>query len=122
MVFIFLIGMISFTVMATTPLLDQKPKPTIELSVDQTVIVAVVFDVKSVSNEALIFTEFSSLKRQNQIVNINADVIDNRYCYEKPLFYCGSHSYTEKLTTHYKIDHRKRLQTIGLKYSLQYNC
>ena len=123
MLFIFLIGMISQTSMASTPLTEQKQKTTIEKSVIQMQeVVAVDFEFAVLGYDLA----FANVVKKNDLGNgsnplklSQAILVDEYWSANIKQF--KFIPYTEKLNSNYIIDKANMLQVIGLD-SARDNC
>ncbi|KVV16138.1 hypothetical protein ACRASX_11025 [Flavobacterium sp. TMP13] len=120
--FMMLIGMISFTMSATTPTLEQKQEPSFTQGIIPYEIgnVALVTDF-SFHTEVFYFDQgqsylYRSLDLKN---NTFATVLDVGWCQEwRPIF---STTYKEKLQSNFSIGHKLRISKIGIKQNRD-NC
>ena len=116
MLFIFLIGMISQTSVASTPLTEQKQKTTVEKSVIQMQeVVAVDFEFTVLGYDFA----FANVVSRNDLGNdlnsfklFQAILVDEYW--RANIKHFKFIPYTEKLNSNYIIDKAKMLQVIGL--------
>lgn len=122
--FMLLIGMISYTSMASTPLMEQKQKPTYEQSVMQTQdVVKVELEFAVFSYDAVFFVnenlQSNSVNRYEPVKLYHAAIMNQSWSVNTMRF--KTIPYTEVLHSNYIIDKEKAIQVIGLD-NARSNC
>jgi hypothetical protein len=121
MLFIFLIGMISFTALGSTTMLEQKPKGTIEQFVKTDVVVsAIIFEQNSIGFEFDKENKVFLVSFQKWLVTFNKTFkqTSNSSMLKIPI-----NLYRDKFTAYnYSIDKDKYFSTLGIRDSKRYLC
>ena len=116
-----LIGMISITSMASTPLMEQKQKATtFVVQTYQDVVTVQPIDLSSFQYEATITISYNAKPTQTKSFepeNSLAIIYDVGWNSQKR--FSQFNIYQERLKANYITDHTKRISKLGLKYIRQ---